>query len=70
MGQALGCSCETSENQPEISLMQPVSKEGKRAYNSDNNNDISDMGSPIDDSNVGGNGAESQINQDNATAAA
>jgi len=50
--------------------MQPVSKEGKRAYNADNNNDISDMGSPIDDSNVGGNGAESQINQDNATAAA
>jgi hypothetical protein len=48
--------------------MQPVSKEGKRAYNAEN--DISDMGSHIDDSNAGGNGAESHLNQDNATAAA
>lgn len=50
--------------------MQPVNKEGKRNYNADNNNDISDMGSPIDESNVGANRPDSQLNQDNATAAA
>ena len=50
--------------------MQPVNKEGKRNYNADNNNDISDMGSPIDESNVGGNRPDSQLNQDNVTAAA
>ena len=59
MGQALGCSCETSETQHEISLIQPVNKEGKRGYNADNNNDNSDMGSPIDESNLDKNGAES-----------
>ena len=27
MGQAFGCSCEVSQDQEEISLMQPVAKE-------------------------------------------
>jgi hypothetical protein len=38
MGAALGCSCETSQDQPEISLIQPVNKEGnRRGYqNADN----------------------------------
>ncbi len=49
MGAALGCSCETSQDQPEISLIQPVNKEGNRRFqNADNSEfDMSAAGEAI-----------------------
>jgi hypothetical protein len=41
--------------------MQPVNKEGKRGGFNADNNDLSEMGSPIEDSNVD-HGGESVLN--------